>query len=219
MMCESCNNNVEQNYIYCPYCSEKLQRSNSKTEIIDAGSNNINIGLGNNSTQEIYIEQFNAPERNNEPIVEYVDRLEKVVYGGMDGFKRKFEVCGILSVISALVTIFDYLLTKSNFTLLLLMTTLGLLAYALDSKEKNKKLKDHGIVYRGKKPILTVEEDGKVYKIKKFGICPICEGRVFIYYDEKFKRKLGKCENNKDHLYTYDHTLDAGAPFIIFDLH
>ncbi|GEM_PF-3869270 len=219
MRCQSCNNNVEQNYIYCPYCSEELQKPSRKTEIIDAGSNNINIGLGNNSTQEIYIEQFNTSERYKEPIVEYNYHLEKVVFGGIDSFKRKFQICGILSVISAVVTILDYLLTKSNFTLFFLMATLGLLAYALDSKEKNKKLKDQGIVYRDKKPILKVEEDGNVYKIGKFGICPICEGRVFIYNDEKFKRKLGKCENNKDHLYTYDHTIDAGVPFVIFDIH
>lgn len=99
------------------------------------------------------------------------------------------------------------------------MSTIGLSVYAFESREKFKELRKNGIVYRDKKPILFEEECGEVYKVKKYGICPICDGRVYIYNDEKFKRKLGKCINNSDHLYTYDHTIDAGVPYMVFDFH
>ena len=47
--------------------------------------------------------------------------------------------------------------------------------------------------------------------MSKFGICPICGGRVIIKFDEKQKRNLGECVNNKaDHVFTYDHTIDRG---------
>lgn len=211
MRCNNCKRKVERDYLYCPYCSEKICHTTGDTGTINAGRNNINIGLGNNSTQEIYIEHFNVPKQ--ELIVEYDDRLEREVFGGVKGYKRKFEICGWLSVISAIVTITDFFLIKSNFTVLFLMAAAGWALYAFESREKHKTLIDKGVVYSGNNPVLSLEEDGKVYKVSKFGICPICRGRVFIYQDEKFKRKLGKCENNKDHLYTYDHTIDAGVPY------
>ncbi|ERI04881.1 hypothetical protein HMPREF0083_05908 [Aneurinibacillus aneurinilyticus ATCC 12856] len=45
------------------------------------------------------------------------------------------------------------------------MCVFGLLAYALDSRDKFKELRNNGIVYREQKPIL-VEENNGVYKVK-----------------------------------------------------
>lgn len=219
MKCVKCNKNVEQEHLYCPYCAEPNNNRRFGNNSINAGKNNINIGLGNNSNQEIYIDNLNVTRPTDELIIEYSDRLDRKVIGGVNGFKRKFEISGILSVVSAVVTITDYLLTKSNYRVLLLMSTIGLIAYAFDSREKFKELRKNRIVYRDKKPILFEEENGEVYKVKKYGICPICDGRVYIYNDEKFKRKLGKCVNNNDHLYTYDHTIDAGVPYMVIDFH
>lgn len=219
MKCVNCNENVNQEYRYCPFCAEPINQQNYENNSINAGNNNINIGLGNNSKQEIYIDKLNVTEPAKELFVEYSDRLDRKILGGVNGFKRKFEIAGILSAISAVITIIDYLITKSNFTVFLLMSTVGLLAYAFDSREKFKELRENGVVNRDKKPILIEVENGDVYKIRKYGICPICGGRVYIYTDEKFKRKLGKCENNSDHLYTYDHTIDAGFPYMTIDFY
>lgn len=60
---------------------------------------------------------------------------------------------------------------------------------------------------------------GKVYKVAKYGYCPICGERVDIYEDKNINRKLGQCINNKDHLYTYDHTKDTGDPYIFFHIY
>ncbi|MFP3649115.1 hypothetical protein, partial [Paraburkholderia sp. SIMBA_054] len=62
--------------------------------------------------------------------------------------------------------------------------------YALDQNSKYEDLNKEGIVYRNEKPILC-KEDSKVYKVSKYGSCPICEGKVNIYYDKKLDRKLG----------------------------
>lgn len=147
MNCRRCNHKTNLEHRYCSNCGEELNRTANNNGFIYAGSNNVNIGLGNNSNQEIYIESLNV----------------------------------------------------SNL---------------IDSKMKHKALEKEGVVYRSGRAILSHEEDGKVYELVKFGICPICSGRVFIYYDERFKKKLGKCENSDDHLYTYDHTINAGVPFV-----
>lgn len=217
MECRKCNYKVALEHRYCPNCGEEINHNAIKNGFINAGRNNVNIGLGNNSTQEIYIESLNVNNQTEEAIVEYNDYLERGVIGGVDAFKRKFQICSILSAIAAVVTIIDYLLTKSNFTIFFVMATLGLFAYAFDSKEKYSALKKEGVVYRKGRVVLSLEQDGKVYKVRKFGFCPICNGRVFIYYDERFKKKLGKCENSDDHLYTYDHTINAGVPYITID--
>ncbi|EPD80978.1 MULTISPECIES: hypothetical protein [unclassified Paenibacillus] len=154
MKCVKCNQNVEQEHLYCPFCAEPNNNRSFENNSINAGKNNINIGLGNNSKQQIYIDNFNVNRSTDELIVECTEQLDRKVIGGVNGFKQKFEICGILSVVSAVVTITDYLLTKSNYTVLLLMSTLGLFAYAFDSREKFKELRKNGIVYRDKKPIL-----------------------------------------------------------------
>lgn len=218
MKCNGCNNTFNNEYRYCPYCGMDSSQNNNASSSIHGGVNNINIGLGNNSTQEIYIDKFNITKQSDDLVVEYSDRLHGKVIGGVNGYKRKFEIAGILSIVSALVTIVDYLLTKSNFTVFFLLCAMGLFVYAIDSRDKLKELKKNGIVYRDQKPIL-VEENGEVYKVKKYGVCPICNGRVYIYYDERFKRKLGKCVNNNDHLYTYDHTIDAGVPYEVINFY
>ena len=45
------------------------------------------------------------------------------------------------------------------------MSTIGLIAYAFDSREKFKELRKIGS-YIGIKPILFEEENGEVYKVK-----------------------------------------------------
>lgn len=217
MECVHCFRKVEENFLVCPYCTQPINKFNSGSAI-NAGKNNINIGLGINSKQDIYIENLNVPEEDNELIVEYSDRIYRRVLGGVTGFKRRFDIVGVLSVISAIITITDFFITKSDRAVFFMVITLGMGYYAYDSLIKYKELLRDSIVYRENRPVL-VEEEGEVYKVKKYGICPICQGRVYIYNDERFKKRLGKCVNNDDHLYTYDHTIDMGVPFVYFDVH
>ena len=92
MKCVKCNQNVEQEHLYCPYCAEPNNNRRFGNNSINAGNNNINIGLGNNSNQEIYIDNLNVTRSTDELIIEYSDRLDRKVIGGVNGFKRKFEI-------------------------------------------------------------------------------------------------------------------------------
>ena len=164
------------------------------------------------------LDKYNVIKENDDLIVEYIDRPDRKVIGGMYSFKLKFEVAVVLSIIAALITIVDFLFTKSQFTLLFVLSVFGLFIYAIDNREKLKGLQKSGIVYKNQEPILY-EENGEVYHVKKYGFCPICNGKVYISYDEKFKRNLGKCENSNDHVYTYDHTINSGVPYVIYDFY
>jgi RNA polymerase subunit RPABC4/transcription elongation factor Spt4 len=216
MKCTKCSKSISQEYRYCPFCSEPTSQLNSENNTINAGNNNINIGLGNNSKQKIYIDTFNVAKQEEKLIVKYAERYDGEVSGGVNGFKRKFEVAGILSIVSAVITIVGFWVHKQDLFIFLGMITLGLIIYSVDSKDKHNKLSKNGVVYseghKKRTPVL-IEENDRVYKIRKYGICPVCGGKVNIYTDEKLKKKLGKCVNNSDHLYTYDHTIEEGVPF------
>ncbi|WP_256703485.1 hypothetical protein [Bacillus thuringiensis] len=185
--------------------------------MINAGTGNVNIGLGINSKQDIYIDNRNLSNQE-EIVVEYEDRLDREVLGGVKGYRKRFEISGVLSIVSAVVTIVGYFFSNSDYKMFLFMITFGLVLYAMDQKSKYQDLNKEGIVYRNKNPILC-EEDSKVYKVSKYGSCPICKGRVNIYHDKKIDRKLGQCVNNKDHLYTYDHTTNIGVPYVYFQIY
>jgi hypothetical protein len=216
--CRKCERVVNEDFNFCPYCQEPVQQRDSGYNTINAGNNNINIGLGNNSKQEFYIDNFNvAPNISNELVVEYENCLDRKVVGGIRGYKLKFEISGVLSVISAVITIFTYFVKKSDFSFFLLMVSLGCGVYALESINKHKKLKNNG-VYKGNSQLVLYKDDnGDVYTIRKYGVCPICGGRVNIYNDERFKKKLGRCVNNRDHIYSYDHTINKGFPLEIVE--
>ncbi|MGE8035867.1 hypothetical protein [Lysinibacillus sp. OF-1] len=208
MKCLKCNNDFIEEFSYCPYCgtSSSLQERNN---IINAGTNNVNIGIGNNSKQEIHL---NIQEKE-EKVVKYENKLDGEIIGGKKGYKYRLQISSILSVVSAVVTIVGYIYNKSNYIALFVMITVGLIIYAIDSLWKFTELKKNGIVYKNNNPILY-EENETVYRVRKYGICPVCQGRVNIHYDKQINRALGKCVNNpEDHLFTYDHTIDAGFPF------
>lgn len=219
MICRKCRGEIKEDFSFCPYCQEPInQRYASNT--IDAGHDNVNIGLGINNKQEIYIDNRTvAPDSVNALIVDYENLPDRRVWGGVKGYKLKFEVSGALSVISAVMTIVTYFIRESSFLLFLLMITFGLAVYALDSRNKHRKLMNDGVYNENNRPILFEDDEGNVYSIKKYGFCPICDGRVNIVEDERFKRKVGKCENNSDHLYSYDHTINKGFPLEIVEFY
>lgn len=218
MNCQNCNNPIQTNYIICPFCTHPINSSERNSNTINAGYNNINIGLGINNEQNISINIMKDDHNSN--LVDYQFRYEKPVIGGIEGYNKKYQISGILSLVSALITIGDFIFTKSDLGILFIMFSIGLTMYSLDSKHKYKSLIEKGEVCRNDSPILEyIEEEGLVYKISKFGICPICNGHVHIYKDDKLKKTLGKCQNNSDHLYTYDPTIDKGEPYIIFDIY
>ncbi|MDP7979916.1 hypothetical protein [Bacillus multifaciens] len=217
MKCVECCKDFSEEYLYCPFCGTQSNSHGETHNIIDAGTNNINIGMGVNSKQDIYIDNFNV-SKQEELIVKYEDRLDREVIGGVKGYKNRFQISGVLSIVSAVVTIVGYLFSDGDYRVFLCMITFGLILYAIDSKGKYQELNKDGIVYKNGRPILC-EEDGKVYKVSKYGSCPICKGRVNIYYDKNIDRTLGQCINNKDHLYTYDHTTDIGVPYVYFHIY
>ncbi|MFP3830731.1 hypothetical protein, partial [Pseudomonas sp. SIMBA_021] len=87
---------------------------------------------------------------------------------------------------SALVTLIDYFITESNYTFLFFLCGAAMLIYAVDNKQKYLDLKINGVLYKSKNPKL-IDTEWDIYKIKKYGICPVCNGKVLIYYDNKFK--------------------------------
>ena len=215
--CVKCYKGFSDEYLYCPFCGFKSNSREKGNNVINAGTGNVNIGLGINSKQDIYIDNRNLSNQE-EIVVEYEDRLDREVLGGVKGYRKRFEISGVLSIVSAVVTIVGYLFSNSDYKLFLFMITIGLILYALDQNSKYEDLNKEGIVYRNEKLILC-KEDSKVYKVSKYGFCPICEGKVNIYYDKKLDRKLGQCVNNKDHLYTYDHTTNMGVPYVYFHIY
>ncbi|AWK48156.1 hypothetical protein V9W62_19360 [Bacillus velezensis] len=217
MKCKICRKTITNSYPFCPFCGHALVHNNTFNKIT-TGNNSINVGVGNNGKQDVYIDNINYINDNNELVVRYSEHIDGKVIGGLNSFKRKFEITGFLSIISALVTLIDYFITESNYTFLFFLCGAAMLIYAVDNKQKYLDLKINGVFYKSKNPKL-IDKDGDIYKIKKYGICPVCNGKVLIYYDNKFKRSLGKCENNNDHLYTYDHTIDAGVPYVVFDIY
>ncbi|WP_342561422.1 hypothetical protein NST84_17325 [Paenibacillus sp. FSL R7-0345] len=219
MICRKCRGEIKEDFSFCPYCQDPVnQREGLNT--IDAGHDNVNIGLGINSKQEFYIDNRTvATDPANALVVDYEELPDRKVWGGVKGYKLKFEVSGVLSVISAVITIVTYFFRNNSFILFLIMTTIGLAVYALDSRNKHRKLLDDGVYEENKRPILFEDEEGDVYSIKKYGYCPICGGRVNLIKDERFKRTVGKCENNSDHLYSYDHTINKGFPFEVVEFY
>ncbi|MCY8379583.1 hypothetical protein [Bacillus haynesii] len=217
MECKVCQNPINATYSFCPYCGNSTTKHNNTGHTITTGNNSVNFGLGNNSKQEFFISNFNVAKETDELIVKYDYRLDHKVNSGLKGFKLKFEISGILSIVSALITLIDYLYTKSDFTFLFILIALGFLIYAFDSKGKFEDLKKYGIVYKQQTPILF-NNNGEIYKVKKYGICPICKGKVYISNDDKFKKHFGICDNNRDHIYTYDHTIEAGVPIEVLRL-
>ncbi|MFE6074840.1 hypothetical protein ACFVQB_10220 [Paenibacillus sp. NPDC057886] len=215
MECSHCFREIRKDFTVCPYCTQPIRQMNLGSSI-DGGKDNINIGFGINSRQEIHIENHNYP-KEDKLIVEYSDRIDKRVPGGVNSFKRKFDIAGVISIISAVITIADFLFMKSDLYSVLLVITCCTSLYALNSLSKHKELQKNSVVYR-ENHVILFEKDGEVYKVKTYGICPVCQGRVYIYNDDRFKRKLGKCVNNNDHLYTYDHTNDLGVPYVYVDL-
>lgn len=219
MICRKCGGKINDDFSFCPYCQEPVnQRDGSNT--INAGHNNVNIGLGINSKQEFYIDNLNvAPNLANELVVDYENLPDRKIWGGVKGYKLKFEVSSVLSVISAVITIVTYFTRNNSFVLFLLMVTIGLAVYAFESLNRHRKLKNDGVYEQNNRPILFEDDEGDVYSIKKYGFCPICGGRVNIKHDERFKRNLGKCENNSDHLYSYDHTINKGFPLEVVEFY
>ncbi|MGX5623665.1 hypothetical protein [Bacillus cereus] len=101
--------------------------------MINAGTGNVNIGLGINSKQDIYIDNRNLSNQE-EIVVEYEDRLDREVLGGVKGYRKRFEISGVLSIVSAVVIIVGYLFSNSDYKVFLFMITVGLILYELDQK-------------------------------------------------------------------------------------
>jgi len=217
LKCIKCLNDFSEEYLECPFCGTLSRTKMGQNNIINAGTNNVNIGLGVESKQEIYMDNVNVNmnvpelEKKKEQIVEYEDRLDGEIIGGIQGYQKRYEISGIISIVSGVVTLGSYLFGSGDYIAFLAMATGGLILFALDSKGKQSELMKEGVFYKNGSPVLC-EQEGKVYRVRKYGICPVCQGRVNIYYDQKNDRKLGQCVNNKDHLYTYDHTINKGFP-------
>lgn len=175
--------------------------------ITNHGDENINIGGSDYAQQSIYINRY--AENKNE--IEYTEDLDMIMRGGVEGYKKRVEVASIISLISAIITIWQFLNGPSSFFPLLLIATISVAWYGTSSWFKYKSLKQHGHFKRDGRIELFVE-DGDVCTVRKYGTCKICGGRVYIdkYPDSKTKRQYGKCVNNPDHLYTFDPTVDRG---------
>jgi len=207
MNCDGCGKEVKDDFTWCPYCSKHLGNKDFSMNIANFGDHNINIGGSNSAQQKIYI---NKHIQSSKREVEYADRYDQRVLGGVKGYKKKFEISAVISLVSGIITIQQYF-TTSPVISLFLMLTVGTVYYSYSSFERYKSLRDKGIVV--KEGVVVLEEDeGEVYTVRKYGICPICNGKVYIdkYPNSKSKRRFGRCQNNQDHLYTYDHTIDQG---------
>ncbi|MDF2651381.1 MAG: hypothetical protein K0Q73_7186 [Paenibacillus sp.] len=108
------------------------------------------------------------------------------------------------------ITIQQYY-TTSPVIALFLSLTVGIAYYSYSSFESYKSLCDKGFVVEEGTVVLE-ENEGEVYTVRKYAICPICKGKVYIDKcpNSKTKRRFGRCQNNQDHLYTYDHAIDKG---------
>lgn len=212
MLCKKCKFEFPDEYKFCPNCAQKNDDLDISNNQIEMGNDNINYGVGNSGYQNFNIGNTYNYKTDDFPIVEYELRYDRRILGGVKGFKIKYQITSVLSIVSAIITIVGFL-GDIEILHLFIIILLGLLINTLDSIEKYKKLSETGEVYENENLLYQVK-DGEVYKISRFGICPICGGRVNIYKDEKLKRKLGKCVNNEEHLYTYDPTINRGEAVI-----
>ncbi len=206
MICTKCNNNVEEKFKFCPYCGQVLSTLSGNN--IKTGDNSYNVGVGNSGNQNIHIgDNINLNKKEN--IVEYENMKDRLVLGGVSGFKTKSILAGILSVISSIITIISFLYDSESFVLFLCcIIFLGYFSY--DNMYKYKKLLNEGVIKENNVPKFIVEEDS-VWIMSKFGICPICGGKVRIKYDQNEKKSIGKCEKNpQEHIFTYDRTIEKG---------
>lgn len=110
--------------------------------------------------------------------VEYAERYDQRVLGGVKGYKKKFEISAVISVVSGIITIQQYF-TTSPVEALFLLLTVGSLYYSYSSFESYKSLRDKGIVIKEGAVVLE-EDEGEVYTVRKYGICPICNGKVLL---------------------------------------
>lgn len=205
--CIKCGGEIQQGFNCCPYCSEPIGHSGFKMNNNNFGNENINIGGSDYAQQRIYINKY--AENNNE--IEYAEDLDMIVRGGVDGYKKRVEIAGVISLISAVITIWQFLDRPSMLLPLFLITTVCTAWYSTQSWYKYKGLKQYGRFKREGKIELIIEDDD-VCTVRKYGNCKICGGRVYIdkYPDSKTKRRFGRCVNNSDHLYTFDPTVNRG---------
>lgn len=124
--CVKCYKGFSDEYLYCPFCGFKSNSIEKGNNVINAGTGNVNIGLGINSKQDIYIDNRNLSNQE-EIVVEYEDRLDREVLGGVKGYRKRFEISGVLSIVSAVVTIVGYLFSNSDYKVFLFMITIGLI--------------------------------------------------------------------------------------------
>lgn len=210
MECKECKHTFDDAYSFCPFCGN-TSREYTANSINNSGNNSLNIGLGNNSRQNLYIKNFHSIGGSSTPVVEYADRASEKIVGGVKGYKIRYLVSGVISITAALITIADFVGKQTDFFNIFSILFLLLFgAYAFDSKVKYNTLQNEGIVYKKETPFLIREGD-QVFQVKKYGICPICEGEVHIYFDSEFNKMVGKCNKNHDHRYTYDHTTESGS--------
>lgn len=89
--CVKCYKGFSDEYLYCPFCGFKSNSREKANNVINAGTGNVNIGLGINSKQDIYIDNRNLSNQE-EIVVEYEDRLDREVLGGVKGYRKRYEI-------------------------------------------------------------------------------------------------------------------------------
>ena len=60
LKCIKCLNDFSEEYLECPFCGTLSRTKMGQNNIINAGTNNVNIGLGVESKQEIYMDNVNV---------------------------------------------------------------------------------------------------------------------------------------------------------------
>ncbi|MFP3427371.1 hypothetical protein, partial [Pseudoalteromonas sp. SIMBA_162] len=65
MKCKICRKTITNSYTFCPFCGHALVHNNTFNKIT-TGNNSINVGVGNNGKQDVYIDNINYINDNNE---------------------------------------------------------------------------------------------------------------------------------------------------------
>lgn len=220
MICKSCDKEYEDTYNYCPNCSLKnplhsLKFSNEVKNYVDHSFNGSNIMNGNNNISSVQNgDNYYTSNEPKLPIIEYKYQRSSKIPFGVNGIKAVSILTGMLSFVSAIMTILTYfeqykeefIFNSSNFVLFtiiwLCITLFFLYSFMKLKNKKNVKILD--------KPFFELKED-VVYYVKKYSHCLICDGRVNIKRDKTSGKDIGICEKNHEHMYSYDETVNKGV--------
>ncbi len=215
MECKKCGEKINDKYSFCPFCGQKI--CSNRDINANTGNNSVNIGVGCESINDIYVENINMSidksDTNEQKYIKYQDFIRFNLPGNIKTIDHINKISIVLSIISAIITIitflFDIKSLMQHYNILIisfLFFTWISLYFWITKKELNK----NGSTALNRKGMRLVLKDKKIVITNKVGKCLICGGNVYIRYNKELQKTLGTCTNNNEHTYSYDPSVGIG---------